>query len=143
MFVLNVDLWNEDGTREVNLVRSSTSSPSISSTTPYAYATISVGDSSHSAYGQNIVPPTRDPAYNMSYTPDYQSQPSYTTQGNLLQKTTHYDIINTNQSKKSDKLCGIPTQRLIWSTTAVLSAASTFPLRYRRPLGNTDEHAIF
>jgi hypothetical protein len=32
MFVLNVDLWSQDGTREVNLVRHSASSPSISST---------------------------------------------------------------------------------------------------------------
>ena len=32
MFVLNVDLWSADGTREVNLVRSSAASPQISDT---------------------------------------------------------------------------------------------------------------
>ncbi|KAL7785132.1 velvet factor domain-containing protein [Trichoderma ceciliae] len=82
MFVLNVDLWNEDGTREVNLVRSSTSSPSISSTTPYSYASINVGESSHLSYGQNTIPSNHDAAYNLSqtvnYAPDYQSQPNYT-----------------------------------------------------------------
>jgi len=40
MFVLNVDLWNEDGTREVNLVRHSSGTPSISSTTPASYASL-------------------------------------------------------------------------------------------------------
>ncbi|UKZ73447.1 hypothetical protein TrVFT333_001094 [Trichoderma virens FT-333] len=56
MFVLNVDLWNEDGTREVNLVRSSTSSQSVSSAAPYPYASITLGESSHSTYGQNVPP---------------------------------------------------------------------------------------
>ncbi|KUJ22888.1 uncharacterized protein LY89DRAFT_694098 [Mollisia scopiformis] len=37
MFVLNVDLWDEFGHREVNLVRHSGSSPGISSTTPASY----------------------------------------------------------------------------------------------------------
>lgn len=89
MFVLNVDLWNEDGTREVNLVRSSTSSPSVSSTAPYPYASITVGESSHSTYGQNGPPPSRDAAYSLSqnanYAPDYQAQPTY-TQGTPLQR---------------------------------------------------------
>ncbi|KAM0245862.1 hypothetical protein ACHAQJ_010434 [Trichoderma viride] len=82
MFVLNVDLWNEDGTREVNLVRSSTSSPSISSTTPYSYSTVNMGEGPHSAYGQNGLPPSRDATYNLpqnaNYAPDYQSQSNYT-----------------------------------------------------------------
>ncbi|KAE8444172.1 hypothetical protein EG329_000769 [Mollisiaceae sp. DMI_Dod_QoI] len=37
MFVLNVDLWDEKGLREVNLVRHSGSSPGISSGTPASY----------------------------------------------------------------------------------------------------------
>jgi len=41
MFVLNVDLWSPDGTREVSLVKHSTSSPSISSTTPVSYSHMS------------------------------------------------------------------------------------------------------
>ncbi|KAH8762807.1 velvet factor-domain-containing protein [Hyaloscypha finlandica] len=40
MFVLNVDLWSSDGQREVNLVRHSATSPSISCTTPVSYAQI-------------------------------------------------------------------------------------------------------
>ncbi len=40
MYVLNVDLWSEDALREVNLVRHSTATPSISSTTPASYAQI-------------------------------------------------------------------------------------------------------
>ncbi len=40
MFVINVDLWSADGTREVNLVRHSATSPSISSTTPVSYQDI-------------------------------------------------------------------------------------------------------
>lgn len=41
MFVLNVDLWDEKGVREVNLVRHSPSSPSISATTAVSYGQIS------------------------------------------------------------------------------------------------------
>lgn len=40
MFVLNVDLWSADGNKEVNLVRHSATSPSISCTTPVSYANI-------------------------------------------------------------------------------------------------------
>lgn len=37
MYVLNVDLWSQDGQQEVNLVRHSATSPSISATTPVSY----------------------------------------------------------------------------------------------------------
>ncbi|KAH6895107.1 velvet factor-domain-containing protein [Thelonectria olida] len=40
MFVLTVDLWNEAGSQEVNLVRSSAGTPSISSTTTYSYSAL-------------------------------------------------------------------------------------------------------
>ena len=40
MYVLNVDLWSEDALREVNLVRHTTATPSISSTTPASYAQV-------------------------------------------------------------------------------------------------------
>jgi hypothetical protein len=40
MYVLNVDLWSADGAREVNLVRHSATSPSISSTVPVSYAQV-------------------------------------------------------------------------------------------------------
>ncbi|PHH63679.1 hypothetical protein CDD81_5551 [Ophiocordyceps australis] len=81
MFVLNVDLWNEDGTREVNLVRSSTGSPSISSTTPYSYTTLNGGDPSMIPYHPHVLASHRDPAYNASphvgYISDYQMQQGF------------------------------------------------------------------
>lgn len=40
MYVLNVDLWNETATSEVNLVRHSGATPSISSTTPTSFAQV-------------------------------------------------------------------------------------------------------
>ncbi|CAI4216723.1 unnamed protein product [Parascedosporium putredinis] len=59
MFVLNVDLWNEDGSREVNLVRHSSGTPSISSTTPASYGSLT---SSTPAFA-NILPSHRDSPY--------------------------------------------------------------------------------
>jgi len=50
MFVLNVDLWSADGQKEVNLVRHSATSPSISCTTPVSYAQIDA--TSSVAYSQ-------------------------------------------------------------------------------------------
>ncbi|PQE20766.1 developmental regulator protein [Rutstroemia sp. NJR-2017a BBW] len=43
MYVLNVDLWSADGKQEVNLVRHSQTSPSISSTVPVSYAQVESG----------------------------------------------------------------------------------------------------
>ncbi|KID86354.1 VelB [Metarhizium guizhouense ARSEF 977] len=81
MFVLNVDLWNEDGTKEVNLVRSSTGSPSISSTTPYSYTTLNGGDTGMAPYTQHVLPSNRDQSYNtpptVGYGQDYQIQGGY------------------------------------------------------------------
>ena len=39
-YVLNVDLWSEDALKEVNLVRHTTTTPSISSTTPASYGQV-------------------------------------------------------------------------------------------------------
>jgi len=39
-YIIVVDLWAEDGQREVNLVRHTTATPSISSTTPASYAQV-------------------------------------------------------------------------------------------------------
>ncbi|KAK5663291.1 hypothetical protein OQA88_3718 [Cercophora sp. LCS_1] len=82
MYVLNVDLWSEDALKEVNLVRHTTATPSISSTTPASYAAI---EQSTPAYS-NILPSSRDaPSYGqpMSYQPSappvnpYMQQPAY------------------------------------------------------------------
>lgn len=43
MYILNVDLWSEDALREVNLVRSTTATPSISSTTPVSFQAMEQG----------------------------------------------------------------------------------------------------
>jgi len=40
MYVLNVDLWSMDGTKEVNLVRHSATSPQISNTLPTSYGLV-------------------------------------------------------------------------------------------------------
>ena len=52
MFVLNVDLWSADGIREVNLVRHSQNSPSISLTSPVSYGQV---ESGHAAFS-HILP---------------------------------------------------------------------------------------
>ena len=84
LFVLNVDLWNEDGSREFNLVRSSTGSPSISSTTPFSYSALNGGvDTAQPQYNQQMMSATRDQAAygqsgGMGYVQDYQMQQSYT-----------------------------------------------------------------
>ncbi|TLS29579.1 hypothetical protein PpBr36_01139 [Pyricularia pennisetigena] len=49
MYVLNVDLWSEDAQQEVNLVRHTSATPSISSTTPASFAQI---DSTSPAFAQ-------------------------------------------------------------------------------------------
>jgi len=54
MFVLNVDLWSEDGHREVNLVRHSATSPSIGATQPLSYSELQSGQA---AYADDQGPP--------------------------------------------------------------------------------------
>ncbi len=58
MYVLNVDLWSEDALKEVNLVRHTTSTPSMSSTTPASFAQVEDAPAFH-----NILPSSRDPGY--------------------------------------------------------------------------------
>ncbi|KAG6030474.1 hypothetical protein E4U41_000095 [Claviceps citrina] len=81
MFVLNVDLWSEDGSKEVNLVRSSTGSPSITSTVPYSYTTLNAGETGMFPYTQHVLPSNRDAAFSqpqgVGFVQDYPTQPSY------------------------------------------------------------------
>ncbi|KAL2140689.1 hypothetical protein VTI28DRAFT_3506 [Corynascus sepedonium] len=67
MYVLNVDLWSEDALKEVNLVRHTTATPSISSTSPASYAQI---EQTTPAYS-HILPSSRDMGYSqqMAYPP--------------------------------------------------------------------------
>lgn len=87
MFVLSVDLWNEDGTQEVNLVRSSTGTGSISSSNTYSYSTLA--DPGTPSYQQQGLPPSRDSGYgqsqSMGYVQDYPVQQGY-GQGGFAQK---------------------------------------------------------
>jgi hypothetical protein len=67
MYVLNVDLWSEDALKEVNLVRHTTATPSISSTSPASYAQIEQATPAYS----HILPSSRDMGYSpqMPYPP--------------------------------------------------------------------------
>ena len=58
MFICNVSLYTEDALKEVNLVRHTTSTPSISSTTPASYASL---EQTTPAYS-HILPSNRDVA---------------------------------------------------------------------------------
>ncbi len=75
MFVLNVDLWSADGAREVNLVRSSSSSASSAAqntTSPIGNAP----DPSMSHYSQaHAAAANRDPAYGQ-HAAGYQDYPA-------------------------------------------------------------------
>lgn len=79
MYVLNVDLWNEDGTRELNLVRASTGSPCVSTIGAYAYMSSNNGDAGFNSYAQQYAPGYRDASLGPSqaYVQDYQMQSGY------------------------------------------------------------------
>ncbi|TVY36595.1 Velvet complex subunit [Lachnellula occidentalis] len=101
MFVLNVDLWDHAGNKEVNLVRHSQSSPSISLGAPASYAQVA-HESSAPAYCNNLPvhgnapvkfehgqgPSYQTPAYNpfpappqvTPYAQPPQGPPAYNTQ---------------------------------------------------------------
>ncbi|EXA54025.1 hypothetical protein FOQG_07796 [Fusarium oxysporum f. sp. raphani 54005] len=63
MFVLSVDLWNHDGTKEVNLVRSSTGTGAMASSSTYTYSSLEPGTPS---YQQQSLPPSRESGYGQS-----------------------------------------------------------------------------
>jgi hypothetical protein len=75
MYVLNVDLWSEDALKEVNLVRHTTATPSISSTSPASYAQIEQNPPAYS----HILPSSRDMGYSpqMAYPPQSQAVSPY------------------------------------------------------------------
>lgn len=88
MFVLNVDLWNAEGTREVNLVRSSaaSSSASSSSTNAPGFASRNVAEASH---GISSLPLGREAPYSQQRPapnpPEYAGHASYHN-GKLLRR---------------------------------------------------------
>jgi hypothetical protein len=75
MFVLNVDLWSQDGNREVNLVRHSATSPSISSTIPASFSEVSQGAA---AYTSTLNAIRREPSNpQFKFEPGANQGPSY------------------------------------------------------------------
>jgi hypothetical protein len=76
MFVLNVDLWDAHGSREVNLVRHSQTSPSISMTTAVSYAHVEHG--SHTAFS-HILPGAGNQQIKFEHGagPNYAQPPTY------------------------------------------------------------------
>ncbi|KAL2018703.1 hypothetical protein VTK56DRAFT_477 [Thermocarpiscus australiensis] len=99
MYVLNVDLWSEDALREVNLVRHTTATPSISSTSPASYAQIEQATPAYS----HILPSSRDvgyPSQQMTYPPPgqpvspYGMQQAYTPAGFISPNGTGYQPPN-------------------------------------------------
>lgn len=107
-YVLTVDLWSAEGNREVNLVRHSATSPSISAATsssyppppptppsfPYGPPMTQVHVGLTSNYGvQPPNPPSHQPQYNYQQPPDpYQQQSSHTYQ---QQNPNHYQPQNS------------------------------------------------
>jgi hypothetical protein len=83
MFVLNVDLWDESGSQEVNLCRqpSSTGAPSIAATSSYTYAAINGGEPPPPQYSSPAVQQSRDVGYGqpspVGYVQDYHGQQGY------------------------------------------------------------------
>lgn len=76
MFVLNVDLWSQDGSQQVNLVRHSPTSPGIPSTTPVTYQQSIDGGPTYphpqsGQYGQRENVPAHGAAY-----PSYSTGPA-------------------------------------------------------------------
>ncbi|KAK1782085.1 velvet factor-domain-containing protein [Copromyces sp. CBS 386.78] len=76
MFICNVSLYTEDALKEVNLVRHTTSTPSISSTTPASYASL---EQTTPAYS-HILPSNRDVVVGAGYGGHHQGMSPY--QGN-------------------------------------------------------------
>ncbi|TQW06781.1 velvet factor domain-containing protein [Cordyceps javanica] len=85
MFVLNVDLWNADGTREVNLVRSSAASSTAASSSTNTHGFSSHGGA-EAAHGAQRLPPGRDALCGRQraslYTSEYVAQPSHNDESN-------------------------------------------------------------
>ncbi|EFY89394.1 VelB [Metarhizium acridum CQMa 102] len=142
MFVLNVDLWNEDGTKEVNLVRSSTGSPSISSTTPFSYTTLNGGDTGMAPYTQHVLPSNRDQSYNTSptvgYGQDYQIQggygqaPSYPSNGSYGPPQQYFP--HHQSYRPEGNVVSLPSQSNVSPYTRNGSTGSTGYVQDHNPL---------
>ncbi|OAR01990.1 hypothetical protein LLEC1_00094, partial [Akanthomyces lecanii] len=95
MFVLNVDLWNAEGTREVNLVRSSAapSSAALPSTNVPGFAPRNVTEAPH---GPNLLPLGREALYSQQRPPlnpsEYAGHASYHNGNNVYRAGDNYAL---------------------------------------------------
>ncbi|OAA64075.1 nucleoside diphosphatase Gda1 [Cordyceps fumosorosea ARSEF 2679] len=102
MFVLNVDLWNADGTREVNLVRSSAaaSSSASSSANPHGFSSYSAIEPTQDAHA---VLPGPDASYRQqraaSYSSEYPSQATYNDENNTYRPGGTYSASSQHYSQ--------------------------------------------
>ncbi|KAL9101325.1 MAG: hypothetical protein Q9187_009257, partial [Circinaria calcarea] len=142
-YVLTVDLWSAEGNREVNLVRHSATSPSISAATsssyppppptppsfPYGPPMTQVHVGLTSNYGVPPPnPPSHQPQYNYQQPPDpYQQQSSHT-----------YQQQNPNQYQSQNSLPplppALPGQTQSYYTTP--SGTPITPTHYYQPSNN-------
>lgn len=123
MFVLTVDLWNEAGTQEVNLVRSSAGTPSISSTTTYSYTALNASfNGSNDSNAVQYHPPT--PLIVIQNMPNLRG--SRTCRIMLLRHLAMPKVRPSN-STQDDALTNptsaylvVLSERLVWASCAVL-----------------------
>lgn len=137
MFVLNVDLWNEQGGQEVNLCRqpASTGAPSLSATSTYSY-TSSGGEPTPApvSYSSQISAPNREPHFGqpptVNYVQDYHAQSSY-GHGKII--VVVYDARETrNNTFYNSSIDTLPSERLIRSTTTILPSRRWLSLGPKR-----------
>jgi hypothetical protein len=119
MYVLNVDLWSEDALREVNLVRHTTATPSISSTTPASYASI---EQSTPAFS-NVLPSSRDTGYGqqMGYQPPGPSVNPYAMQQQYSGMPSASFMVMRSSANPAARLCATERRRL-WRPKPILSS---------------------
>ena len=103
-FVLTVDLWSADGTREVNLVRHSATSPSISASTATSFPPPPPPQ-------QRPYPTATPPYYNETY-----GQRMHPATGNYIDHNSYYPP--TQQPPPQQPTGGMFTRNLIGSLSA-------------------------
>lgn len=136
MFVLNVDLWSADGNSEVNLVRQTANSPSISSTISVPFQDSNKNGNYHlpnavksepgqASYGNHYS--SGDSTPNNSYNTqlqNYTGQPSY-SQNYVQPNSQNYPLSNGYSQP--------PTSQQIYFTGQGIHAASSPSSQYTDP----------
>lgn len=136
MFVLNVDLWSADGKSEVNLVRQTANSPSISSTISIPYQDSNSNATYHPSNG--VKSESGQPSYNNHYpsndsnsTSLYNSQvQNYNGQSPYSQS---YGQSNSQTYQPSSGFSHPPTPQQMYFTGSGIHAASSPSSQYADP----------